>query len=187
MRAGQAATISVLTATVAVSTRAVALSTPKDAGGGDKATLRADKRALRKAVSVDLSGLSKESIQGQTAAVIRHLEKLPEFTTKMDSRGMISVYLPMVDGKEVDTWPIIQRLFEQRTRVVVPKIEGKKSGDMAMVLAPSAQSLADLPLDKWNIPIPDESWSSELAGIDLVFVPCVAVDKKCNRLGHGKG
>ena len=72
MRAGQAATISVLTATVAVSTRAVALSTPKDAGGGDKATLRADKRALRKAVSVDLSGLSKVLLRASVRVCASH-------------------------------------------------------------------------------------------------------------------
>ena len=86
-------------------------------------------------------------------------------SSKQDNRCLS--LLGGLPTRQVDTWPIIQRLFEQRTRVVVPKIEGKKSGGMAMVLAPSAQSLADLPLDKWNIPIPDESWSSELAGIDL--------------------
>ena len=71
---------------------------------------------------------------------------------------------------------------------MVPKIVGKQSADMAMVLAPSERALTDLPLDKWNIPIPDEGWGEQqLADIDVVLVPCVAVDRRCNRLGHGKG
>lgn len=67
----------------------------------------------------------------------------------------------------MNTWPIILRLFEQRTRVVVPKIIGGKPSDMTMVLVPSPEALKLLPLDKWRIPIPDDKWENELSDIDV--------------------
>ena len=42
-------------------------------------------------------------------------------------------------------------------------------------------------LNKYNILEPDINTSVEVDDFDVILVPLVAFDNKCNRLGHGKG
>lgn len=64
---------------------------------------------------------------------------------------------------------------------------------MIMVEVASKLEMDSFPKSKWGIPEPPEDFIIErpdgtYAGcIDLVFVPGVAFDVNCSRLGHGKG
>jgi 5-formyltetrahydrofolate cyclo-ligase len=49
-------------------------------------------------------------------------------------------------------------------------------------------SFKDLEISKFNIPEPIKSLAaSEQTDFDLILVPGVAFDSKCNRIGYGKG
>ena len=64
---------------------------------------------------------------------------------------------------------------------------------MRMFPLESEEEVKSFPLTKWNIPEPSKELvlsreDGVLAGdIDVVVVPGMAFDARCNRLGHGKG
>lgn len=70
---------------------------------------------------------------------------------------------------------------------------GPLSADMRMFPLESDQEASSFPLTKWKIPEPPEDLvlsreDGTFAGdIDLVVVPAMAFDARCNRLGHGRG
>lgn len=70
---------------------------------------------------------------------------------------------------------------------------GPASADMRMFPLESEVEASSFPLTKWKIPEPpvDLVLSREdgvfTGDIDLVVVPAMAFDSRCNRLGHGRG
>ena len=63
---------------------------------------------------------------------------------------------------------------------------------MVMIKVHSIEEIDSFPRSKWGIPEPPTVPSKEEDGVyvgrmDLVIVPGVAFDARCNRLGHGKG
>jgi 5-formyltetrahydrofolate cyclo-ligase len=72
-------------------------------------------------------------------------------------------------------------------------VTGPKPGDLVMLPVGSAQEIDAFPRSKWGIPEPDlpddvAAVDGTYSGmIDLVVVPGVAFDARCNRLGHGRG
>jgi 5-formyltetrahydrofolate cyclo-ligase len=145
------------------------------------------KRAVRLEVNQRLKTLSKDYIDQQSALVFSQLCSLPQFAA---STGF-SVYLSM--GGEVNTESFLNKGFEHRQRVFIPKILGKKSADMFMLEVPDMKTIQGFAKNSWGIPEPPmEIISASQDGtyngaIDLVLLPGVAFDRNCNRLGHGKG
>lgn len=76
---------------------------------------------------------------------------------------------------------------------VLEQVLGPASADMRMFPLESEEEVESFPLTKWKIPEPSEELvlsreDGVLAGdIDVVVVPGMAFDARCNRLGHGKG
>lgn len=74
-----------------------------------------------------------------------------------------------------------------------PQVMGPASADMRMFPLESDQETSSFPLTKWKIPEPSEELvlsreDGTFAGdIDVVIVPAMAFDARCNRLGHGRG
>lgn len=70
---------------------------------------------------------------------------------------------------------------------------GPKSEDMRMFPLESEDEANSFPLSKWKIPEPSRELvlsreDGAVSGdIDLIVVPGVAFDARCNRLGHGRG
>ena len=130
--------------------------------------------------------LPPENILEQSNEVAKKLFALPEV---INGRN-VCVYLSM--GGEIETKMIIQKCFELGKSVYVPKVVGKSAPDMRMFQLQSLEQLEKFPKNNWGIPEPpiaemnltDESY---LADIDLVFLPGVAFDSFCGRVGHGKG
>lgn len=73
------------------------------------------------------------------------------------------------------------------------QVMGAKSADMRMFPLQSEAEVSSFPLSKWHIPEPSkELVLSREDGVyagdsDLIVVPGVAFDARCNRLGHGRG
>ena len=147
------------------------------------------KRALRKRIATSLATLSKQAVITQSAAVLAHLAALPAYS----SSCCAAIFLPMDGGCEVDTWPIVADLLSRGVTLGVPRVTGPTPADMRMLRITSLEQAQALPRTKWGIPEPDDALAASMedmtavALFDLLLVPCVALDARCNRLGHGRG
>jgi len=147
------------------------------------------KSAARQAARQLLRGVTAAYVAQQSRAVCARVAEVSEYRT---CEG-VSVYLPMVDGRELDTWPLVEDLFAggQKT-VFVPKVE--EDGHMRMLAAPSLEALRALPANKWKCPEHTEEMAAGLpdattsGAIDLVIVPALLfAPSSLTRLGRGKG
>ncbi|XP_018572803.1 5-formyltetrahydrofolate cyclo-ligase isoform X2 [Anoplophora glabripennis] len=139
------------------------------------------KAALRTEIEKKLALLSPEERRRQSKIVVEKLFSLPKFKEAKN----VSVYLSM--DNEIDTEPIVRKLFEQGKGCFVPRY--RKAG-MEMVKLRDMEDWENLPLTKWNIKQPylkDERENALDAGLDLLVVPGVAFTKDGLRLGHGAG
>lgn len=103
----------------------------------------------------------------------------------------ICIYLSMKN--EIITLPIIKDAFNNNKRVFIPKVLGGKSEELVLYELSNYSEIDSFPKSKWGIPEPTiDMINSKPDGInlnviDLIVVPGVAFDKKCGRVGHGKG
>lgn len=147
------------------------------------------KRAMRKKVAAALSSLPKQTAAAQSVAVITHLAMIPAY---LQSR-CASIYLPIDGGCEVDTWSVVADLLDRGIQVSVPRVTGPAPSDMQMLRIDSLEQAKALPRNKWGIPEPDDGMAAHMEDMtfseefDLLLVPGVAFDARCNRLGHGRG
>ena len=152
------------------------------------AEFTAAKKALRKQTADALKALQRTAVAAQSAAVLAELASVPAYTAARSA----SIYLPMDGSSEVDTWPIVAALMSRGVTVAVPRVVGPKSAEMQMLRLSSYEQAVSLPRTKWGIPEPDESLAAGMedmtsAPFDLLLVPGMAFDARCNRIGHGRG
>jgi 5-formyltetrahydrofolate cyclo-ligase len=145
------------------------------------------KSNLRAAVSSHLKTLSKETIIENSIKVAQRI-----FENELFLRGeAICIYMSM--NEEVQTDEIINRCFDLGKRVFIPKIIGKNSPDMIMFELRDREQINTFPKTKWGIPEPplqtalNSPDGTKLGVIDTIFVPGVAFDPNCGRIGHGRG
>ncbi|KAL4254597.1 5-formyltetrahydrofolate cyclo-ligase [Abortiporus biennis] len=155
------------------------------------ATLRAQKRALRKATATALRALSSADIQVQSQEVVSRVIASPFFR---DSRT-VSCYLNMPDG-EVDTSNLVASILQAGKTLYVPKIDVTVDGKMDFLKIYGAEDLRSLPSGTWGIKEPQREWQggkrdnaleASSDTLDLILLPGVAFDHSLSRLGHGKG
>jgi 5-formyltetrahydrofolate cyclo-ligase len=104
-------------------------------------------------------------------AIVQSIRSLP-FFVKADC---MALYMP-VRG-EVS----ILSLWQPGKRVLFPRVTGD---DIAFS---PATSVKDFTTGAYGIPEPDSNETVEACNIDVIFVPGVAFDPYCHRLGYGKG
>lgn len=95
----------------------------------------------------------------------------------------VHIYLPIHPRNEIDTWPIIRRLWAKNIRVVAPLMNSQKNTMSTMLLTKDTQFVEN----KWKVPEPLRSAEIDEKEIDAVVVPLLAFDKKGFRVGYGKG
>ncbi len=141
------------------------------------------KSALRREVTNKLKALDRSAIADQSAQILTALQALPEF----QASKTICCYISF--GKEVETLPILTTCFNLEKEIIIPKVTGPKSNDMVMLSCSSAEELRGYTENKWGIPEPEHSAPdlTHTKDIDLIFVPGIAFDKSCNRVGRGRG
>lgn len=152
------------------------------ASASAKVVARQGARKVLKAISADY-------VSSQSRAVCDRVIGHPALAR---SDG-VSVYLPMTNGRELDTWPLIEALFSTSAkRVYVPKVDG--DGSMRMLRASSLDELRALPINAWHVPEHTDDAAQGLADgttngdIDLVIVPAMLfAPSTLTRLGRGKG
>ena len=99
------------------------------------------------------------------------------------SVGTLHTYLAVLEKKEADTWPILDRLKREspHVRISVPKMNGNELEHYYY------EGLHQLDQNQYGIFEPMHGTSTDLSRIDAVVVPLLVADKEGNRLGYGRG
>lgn len=153
--------------------------------------IRANKRALRKAIGTTLREVSETDIQSQSQAIAAKVLALPAF----QSCRAISCYLSMPASEAQTTSLIMSILADQKKQLFVPTIVSEEDR-MDFVRLHDEEDFQGLPIGLWGIPQPTAQWKNEnrqsisdvcAENLDVILLPGLAFDKSLSRLGHGKG
>ena len=138
------------------------------------------KSKLRQQYLARRAALSEADYQRRNRQLVERL-----FTTySFDQFRTVHCFIPSERQREVDTWPIIRRLWTlPSVRVLVPRCDTQEAVLTHHELTP------DTPLENspWGIPEPTDSPAYPPIDIDLVLVPLLAFDRRGHRVGYGKG
>lgn len=95
----------------------------------------------------------------------------------------LHLYLAVIEKKEADTWPIIDRLKREspHIRIVIPKMAGRNLEHYYF------EGLHQLDQNPFGIFEPTHGTPTDLERLDAVVVPLLAADKQGNRVGYGRG
>jgi 5-formyltetrahydrofolate cyclo-ligase len=157
-------------------------------------SIRDAKTRIRRAVAESLLLLTPSHRRAASVMVAQRLASVP--SVRAARTLMIFLSLPT----EIDTWPVIRWAWQEGKRVTVPRIEPVGAGpevplakrDMVAVLLrqadiegiashpdvrPGAMGISEVP-DAPAVPVTE---------LDVLVMPCQAVDRAGNRLGKGGG
>ena len=152
------------------------------------------KAQIRRTVAESLAILTPSHRRAASVTVAQRLANLPSVRAARTLMAFLS--LPT----EIDTWPTIRWAWQEGKRVTVPRIEPAGAGpelpitqrDMVAVIlrAADVEGIASHPdvrpgaLGILEVPAAGPVPVSE---IDVLLMPCQAVDRSGNRLGKGGG
>lgn len=95
----------------------------------------------------------------------------------------IGIYYPI--GSEVQTFDIIRESLIMNKQIGLPRVINSEIIKFYLILEKSLGQIK-LTKEKYGVMINSDS-NVDLESIDLLLIPGVAFDKKCNRIGYGKG
>ncbi|MDX1443430.1 MAG: 5-formyltetrahydrofolate cyclo-ligase [Gammaproteobacteria bacterium] len=136
-----------------------------------------DRQDLRKAMRARRAALSPEERAAASAAVAKHLLRLPAF----QRADRVGAYLA-VNG-EIDLAPVIEACWERGKTVALPVLHGQHLEFL--------EYTPDTPMltNRFGIPEPDPAAARALPSrfLNIVLAPLVAFDTAGGRLGMGGG
>ncbi len=143
--------------------------------------IKSDLRSIYLNKREALSSTEKVEID---AALLKLVKKLPLQEVKV-----VHIFLPILAKNEIDTWPIIQHVWDTYPEItVVVPVSNFKLREMTSVVLTSETEIV---VNKWGIPEPikNQSHYQEIPPqeIDLVLVPLLSVDNTGQRVGYGAG
>ena len=137
------------------------------------------KQSLRENILRRLKTQKEEERHRRSLAIKRRLLALPEFR-----RADVIMFYVSKSG-EVETMPMIEAALERGKVVLVPVIKVRKK---KMVVSEIMDPNKDLVRGPYGIYQPKAHFEVfHPRSIDLAIVPGIAIDRKGNRLGRGKG
>jgi len=140
-------------------------------------SLRSQKRALRRQILGRRDALDVKTRTQRSATVQQILTTLEVY----GAARTVHLFVPF--GSELDTRPILEDLWAQKVRAVLPRVAPNRQLDHLAVrgwkeLEPGAYSI---PEPMVHCPAVDP------VDVDLILVPGVAFDRRGGRLGYGGG
>lgn len=137
------------------------------------------KKEMRDEIKQVLEVMTKEMYEEKSSAIHNFL-----FQTDSWERAT-TIGVTISRFPEVSTIEIIEKAWEQKKRVAVPKCYPKDSSMRFFYLT----SFSELETVYFGLqePIENETFYCEKNSIDLMLVPGVVFDKRGYRIGHGGG
>lgn len=136
------------------------------------------KETLRRKLKEEREHLSKRDGRDLSKRILENLFLLPDFFRS----DVVHTYVSSKKN-EVDTHELIRVLLKQKKRVVVPIAE-KATKQMRHS---ELYSLSELGTGSYGILEPRMYRPVNIADVNIIVVPALAVDRKGNRLGFGAG
>lgn len=135
-----------------------------------------NKHDLRKDIRNRKRQHSSEELERMSQAVVAKLLQHP----KLAKAQTLLLYYSLPD--EVNTHEMVETLYKQGKRVLLPKVIG--DGVMELRVYEGEESMVE---GAFHIMEPGGPLFTDYAAIDLAFIPGMAFDGHGNRLGRGKG
>lgn len=138
-----------------------------------------DKRKIRKEILRQRDSIAGGDKKAKDDSIKNFLINLPEF----EKAHRILFYASY--KSEVDTFALMNYCISINKIIALPKVN-KESFELEIY---EIKNLSELQAGYQNIPEPllPKDRTMHIKDIDLIIVPGVAFDEKCNRLGYGKG
>jgi 5-formyltetrahydrofolate cyclo-ligase len=95
----------------------------------------------------------------------------------------ISLFLPIEKLNEIDTYLILEKAKNKGNKIAMPKTNFS-SNELIHILF---NSFDQIETSAFGIPEPNAGEIIQPENFDIVFVPLLAIDKRGNRVGYGKG
>lgn len=136
------------------------------------------KTELRQRIRTMLSGIPRDQRASRSLRACQRLFELREYAKS----EVIMIFLSLSD--EVDTSPLVLRSWQDRKRILAPKI----SWNQRRLIPIEIRSLTeDLTVSSLGVREPATGIPFPIGLIDLVIVPSLAIDGVGQRLGRGRG
>lgn len=145
----------------------------------DEDSVGVDRGQIRKQMLAWRAELGPGQIAVAGAAITRRALALPV----VEPARVVAVYLSIAG--EVPTSGIVDWIRAGGRQMVAPRVE---KGAREMTLHEVADPARDLEAGVFGIPTPRDSCPEvDPTEVDLAFVPGLAFDERCNRIGFGAG
>ncbi len=140
-------------------------------------SIKAQQRSTLQEKRTNLSAANVDKLSKNIcAALFGHID-WPKHTK-------VHVYLPITSKKEVSTWPLIRRLWQEHPKVQIYTSVYGESRSLHHVIINSKTKFED---DSLGIPMPISDYEQRDTKYDLIIIPVLGFDNKLNRLGYGRG
>ncbi|MEZ0608716.1 5-formyltetrahydrofolate cyclo-ligase [Fibrella sp. WM1] len=144
---------------------------------------KAEIRQYYKARRAELSPDDVAAISQQLADRFFADDRIRTYLNVPDA--VLHTYLPIRRQNEVDSWPIIRRIWAEWSQVVV----------LSSITDPATHTLTSFRLtpdtilteNRWGIPEPEGALTANVPMPTLVLVPLLAFDTQGHRVGYGGG
>ena len=134
------------------------------------------KSELRARYKEKRSQLSIDQVNQKSASILENLKTLPIW-----EKSVFHVFVPIEKHKEVNTHLLMDFLFENGKRVVVPKVVDNQ------IISCEINENVDWEMGEFSVSEPKEYQVIDTSSLEVVFVPMLICDEKGNRIGYGGG
>lgn len=136
------------------------------------------KKELRQRLRKILADIPPEEVETRSLRACHRLFEQPEYV----KAEVIMVYLSL--PTEIDTSPIVLRAWQDRKRVLAPKVSWSQRRMMPVEIRSLTEDLA---ISHMGIREPVSGIPFPISMMDLVIVPGLGYDEYGHRLGRGRG
>lgn len=142
-------------------------------------SIRQQKQDLRDKVLKKRKEYSKEDWRSKSEKIINELLNSDSYKES----DIVHTYVSMNERREVWTDPLIRQILDDGKQAVVPVINSSEG----TLTHSQIYSMDELESNDWGVREPKTKRIIDISEFDLIIIPMAAGDRKCNRLGYGKG
>ncbi len=137
-----------------------------------------EKKELRQRLRKALADIPREQLETKSLRACHRLFEQPEYV----KAEVILVFLSL--PTEIETSPLVLRAWQDRKRVLAPKVSWSQRRMVPMEIRSLTE---DLTISQMGIREPISGIPFPISTIDLLIVPGLGFDEYGNRVGRGRG